>query len=70
MQMVEKMYAHLVQAEGKKSGKFPVPDGFPKDVCYKYCLDICSHGARCYRKHEKTAKAMEIIRQAAITAAQ
>ena len=36
---------------------------------YMYGLGICDY-PRCNRKHEKTAKAMEIIRQAAITAAQ
>ena len=38
------------------------------DMRYMYGLGICDY-PRCNRKHEKTAKAMEIIRQAAITAA-
>ena len=40
-----------------------------KDMRYMYGLDFCTYTG-CSRKHEKTAKAMEIIRQAAITAAQ
>ena len=70
MEMVQNMYAHFVQTQGKKSGKYPVPEGFPKEICYKFCLGLCDYGTRCSRKHEKTTKAMEIIRQAAITAAQ
>ena len=46
--------------------RYPVPDGFPSGVCYKYCIGVC-HRENCSRKHEKTAEAMQIIRDAETT---
>ena len=49
-----------------RSKRYPVPDGFPSGVCYKYCIGVC-HRENCSRKHEKTAEAMQIIRDAETT---
>ena len=46
--------------------RYPVPDGFPSGICYKYCIGVC-HREHCNRKHEKTDEAMRLIRDAATT---
>ena len=46
--------------------RYPVPDGFPSGICYKYCIGVC-HREHCNRKHEKTDEAMKLIRDAATT---
>ena len=46
--------------------RYPVPDGFPSGICYKYCIGVC-HRKDCNRKHAKPTEAMQIIRDAATT---
>ena len=49
------------------SGRIKIPSDWPRQICFKFCLGICSRpttgNRKCHWKHEKTPEAMKIINE-------